>query len=688
MTQRPFIPADDEARTRVVHDHASLLTVEAGAGTGKTTLLTDRYVDLVKKGLARPTEIVAITFTEKAASELKDRIRSELSKIGLTEAVNELDRSPISTIHSFAGSLLRERPLEAQVDPNFTVMDDLSLDLFLSSAYERWLPEALAAHRDAVVRALASGIRLDRIRDGAFWLYRDRDLIDALPQSAARPDISAAFDRIATEALSLWNLAKEACRNPLDEGYLAIEALAREVELAQNAPEAFKERAILLRFSAPAKGNQNNWMSADACRQQKTRMGELGKKIGEIKASIRQSVFTDLLHVLATFTQSAERAKQEAGLLDFDDLLFVSRRMLRDHPDVREYFGRRYKYFLVDEFQDTDPVQVEIIWFLCSSGPNQNWKERDLSPGKLFLVGDPKQSIYRFRRADIDTYRAATDRIARQGEHIVIHQNFRSSPPLVAWFNEVFEPILHPHHQPLAPDARHAVRENQKPVWFLKAEKLSGSENARQTRLLEAETIAALLCKILEDKEPCVWDAKSGELRPARLGDIALLFPTTTDIDLFEEQLRRYNLPFSLEGGRMFYGRAEIHALVSSLDAVAHPADAVAVVAALRSSLFGLSDQDLLELKEIAPSLDFIKTDPGRLQEPSSSAFRILKLIHDLKSDLPVSRLILELLHQTAAYPLALGRFHGEQAAANRDCVGLIDDPDCAIFLCQLSNCM
>ncbi|HLG19383.1 MAG TPA: UvrD-helicase domain-containing protein [Bdellovibrionota bacterium] len=669
----PFLPADQATRDRAITDHATVFSVEAGAGTGKTSLLAARYVALVEQQRASSTQIVAITFTEKAAWELKERIRSFLAEKKLASALHELDRAPISTIHAFAASLLRERPIDAGIDPNFEQLDGIAADLFRRKCYDRWLPQALEKNPGPFSRAIAAGLSFSHIQETAFALYDHRDVIAQIPPFPPSPDMENLFRELAAESERLWGLATRECVDTEDEGYRQIERFYREVRAARAASVEGKERALLLRIDPKPKGNQKRWARADACREQRAAMTALAGRLEKTKETLRESIAGELIGWLSDFVLFVEAEKRRSGKLDFDDLLFLARDLLKRIPDVRSYFQRRYRYFLVDEFQDTDPVQAEILWLLASDAPGAaHWSAWPIKPGVLFLVGDGKQSIYRFRRADIDTYTSATTSVAGQGERLTIHQSFRSGKSVIEWVNLTFGPILKEMYSPLIADPRHVSAAHRKAVVLLEPPELPAEGSTTETRRLEAEAVAAFLRKILDSGEPLVFDKTKNGLRPVEAGDIALLFPTTTDIDLFEETLRRYDLPFSLEGGHLFYARAEIHAALMTLEAIEHPTDPVAVAASLRSVLFGLSDTELFDLASLHPTLDYRNADLVRLKDPAKSAFEVLRQLHVRRNLLRPSQLLMELYRLTSAIPLSLTRRHGEQAAANLNTLAML----------------
>ncbi len=653
---------DAAIRARIRENHDSVLSVEAGAGTGKTSLLTEKYIDLLRKKKARPHEIVAVTFTEKAASELRDRIRRELESKGEREWVDDLDRAPITTIHSFAASLLRERPLEAGIEPNFEQLDAVGATLFLRKKYEDWLPEALEKDRTPLTRAMSVGFSLDMIRNIAMELYDHRDLLTALP--SPRP-VEGNWESFENEMIDLYQFAEKHCVQTEDEGFKSILRLSNELELVRNSPPAISERAILTRFEVKAgKGAQKNWDSPDHAKEFKTRMAELKAKLEPFIKSHREALFFDLLTWASTFVTYVEEAKRREGKLDFDDLLLLSRKLLASNEEVCRYFQKRFHYILVDEFQDTDPIQAELMWRISAQETGASWRELKLKPGKLVLVGDPKQSIYRFRRAEIDLYRATTDQLTRQGERVIISQNFRSSEPLIGWINTLFSSLLGDSYKPLAANTDHPVGQ-RKPILFIESPEVPKKLDAGETRRLESEAIASILRELLSSKNYFITDRKNKELRPIRPGDIAILFPVTTGVDIYEEALRDYSIPFSLEGGHLFFQRQEVHGFLATLEAIDRPTDPVAVVAALHSIFFGLSDQDLLTLHSMEPAFDYRKITTRNLAPHIGAAISLLQKFHDLAPTLLPSKLIFDLMEESALIPITLARKHGEQATAN-----------------------
>ncbi|MGE5254091.1 MAG: UvrD-helicase domain-containing protein, partial [Planctomycetaceae bacterium] len=428
--------ADEAEREIARNDLDRSLAVEAGAGTGKTTLLVDRILSLLRERRAALDEIVAITFTEKAAGELKVRLREAIEKALLLsppaeadflgQALGELERAPISTIHSFCSSLLRERPVEASLDPNFEPLDEMGMDLFFQEIWDQWLGTEMEKKPAVLRQALALGMEMDPLSRLVRQIYENRDLLPKAPLPQPSCSLEVFIETLGKEIERAWDLARSDCRKEEDLGYQAILGLRAKVkELKEASPE--RQEVILFRdLQIKAQGNKSNWKAPASCDAQKQILKELARELETLKDTLRARVMAGLVGWVQGFVAAMEEEKARRGILDFQDLLILSRNLLRDNKEVREYFQRIFRYLLVDEFQDTDPLQVEVVFFLAEKGAQANrWEEVGLQPGKLFLVGDPKQSIYRFRRADIETYEKARERLISKGAGVDIVQNFR-----------------------------------------------------------------------------------------------------------------------------------------------------------------------------------------------------------------------------------------------------------------------
>lgn len=672
-SEAPLVDAAE--RELAENDLSRSYWVEAGAGTGKTTLLIRRLLTIVLQGAARLNQIAAITFTEKAAAELKARLRDELESRAASDArdgsapvrraLEDLETAPITTIHAFAGSLLRERPVEAGVDPHFKILDQGELEDLLERSWEGWFLPELAAGPEVLTRALTLGVTPSRLRELGRILYHQRDLV--LEGSTPEPPaLLPAFHELLAASLPELKDLLPACRQPEDRGYRLITELAGAAErFFQLEGDLERERFFLqgLPVIAP-RGSQKNWRSPGHCRRQKEICGDLREAQEAARLSIWGQLTADLVRWSRGYLAAVERAKREAGALDFQDLLLQARNLLRDSKEVRGYFQRRFRYLLVDEFQDTDPLQVDLLFLLAEEAPAAaSWKEAVPAAGKLFLVGDPKQSIYRFRRADIEIYQAARRKMIRHGESLAITQNFRTLPALIDWVNDAFGALIQPQggYQPEYQSlSAYRPPRDEPAVILLDPPAPLEEAGVDEIRATEAAALAELIATAAGE-----WNVATagGGSRTLRYGDIALLFPGTTGIHHFEEAFRHRGIPFRQEGGRQFYFREEIAFLRNLLTAVSDPHDRVALVAALRYWA-GVPDEVLFHFTATGGELDY-RGDPGAEFPQLREAFELLRGAHTRQQQLSVAALVEALLEASWFWQRVSLRPHGQQAAAN-----------------------
>jgi ATP-dependent helicase/nuclease subunit A len=448
--------ADASARARIRTDLGTSLVVVAGAGTGKTTELVGRVIDLVTHGTAL-REVAAITFTEAAAAELRSRLRDSLaaalsaapSDTRLATALDEVDEAAICTLHAFAQRMLVEHCISVGLAPGFEVLDDVA---DVAEFEDRWSRFADALLDDpsaepTLTRAFALGLQPRDLEAVAFELHANWDRVDDGMIAGARPEekghaahpapvdpapVLEALDRVLESAAWCTDATDLLLRHI--EGCLAS---ARGRILAAGGDDLAVVQLLRTtrRFSC-RNGNRDNWGGRAAevrslCDEaEEARLWALGVA--------RVSVVGWLLTRLACFTLEAADERRREGRITFHDLLVLARRLLRSDAHATAALRRRYRRILVDEFQDSDPIQVELAARLAAVVAGRD----DLAatrPGALFVVGDPKQAIYRFRRADIEMF----DHVAhRVGERVELHTNFRSVPGILAYVNAVFAELL------------------------------------------------------------------------------------------------------------------------------------------------------------------------------------------------------------------------------------------------------
>ncbi|MFT7583216.1 MAG: ATP-dependent helicase/nuclease subunit A, partial [Myxococcota bacterium] len=462
---------DAAARERIRTDIGKTLIVEAAAGTGKTTVLIGRIISLLSSSDdVQLQNIVAVTFTERAAGEMKLRLRTEVERARiaatvpairarLDRALYELETSRISTIHALCGDLLRERPIEAGVDPQFDIGADGRTERLYDQAFDRWLREAIAQSetypgvRRVLRRATFAGGGgsdgpIQSLRSAGWALAERRDY----PAAWKTPD----YDReasILSLLATLKTLAKMVlqCPDPADTLAQALEPLA-QLSHDIDRREALNARYDLDELEAALRGLTKIWgiwrrrgsgryFAKDLERravldQRESFQSALQQFVASADADVAALLHTEM----QSLVERLEARKESAGILGFLDLLLRTRDMLVGDASVRLALQTRFKYVLIDEFQDTNPLQAEILLLLTADDPAETrWEQVRPSPGKLFVVGDPKQSIYRFRRADVALYERIKRRLVAQGAEVLQLQTcFRCRPAIAHAVNAAF----------------------------------------------------------------------------------------------------------------------------------------------------------------------------------------------------------------------------------------------------------
>jgi ATP-dependent helicase/nuclease subunit A len=652
-----FTPTDQAQRDRIARSLDETLFVEAGAGTGKTTALVTRIAELLASGRADIDSIAAITFTEAAASELGEKVRLALEALaqdpdrGETErgrclqAMHGLERASIQTLHGFAGSLLRQRPLEAGLPPGFDTVEEIGAGLDFERRWQEWLDQALESAETGplVLKALSLGLRLDDLSTIARDFHRHYDLL-AHPfpaeEEPARRAVLALVDA-AGEIRRLLPLARNGLDDPLASHAGRVAALADRLRAAEGQPGS--PLNVLARWGklSFSRGRKPDWEDdPETSRNGCTAMKDLLWEVEEVKAQelegLRRAALLPLLESLRSFVLGYVDERRGLGRAEFHDLLVWARDLLRDNQEVRRHFRGRYSHILIDEFQDIDPIQAEIAFFLSGhpaaededdSGP-ADWTRTRIVPGKLFLVGDTKQSIYRFRRADIASLERIRVLLGKESTPLV--QNFRSQETVISWVNAVFDKWMTEDAETGLQASYISLSSSWQPLdaapplgvhWTGGVRKALAPEVRRE----ESATIAALVHDIRTARWS-VRDAGSPALREAGYQDICVLLPTRTGLASLEQALDDAAIPYRVEGPSLVLGTQDVRDLLDCMRAVDAPADQVALVAALRSSAFACSDVELLEFVENGGRLDYL--DPGPGGGPVREALDVLCRYH------------------------------------------------------------
>jgi ATP-dependent helicase/nuclease subunit A len=668
---------DFPARERIAGELDANLCAEAAAGTGKTTVLVDRVVNLLASAGVRAEELVVITFTEKAAAELSARVRDALEvraasapsaeRERLLEAARELYRAHIETIHSFATALLRERPVEAGIDPYFDVLDGLAAGLDFDTAYERFQDELFSEARPELELALRRGFTITELEEACKCLNAHRYLVPLKSPKPLSEDVPGAVARSEAVAKELEQLLTE--NDPGDDDAVPfVESVIVWTRKLLEAGEAEQERIILFTSARThlTAGRKENWPDGVMARVKALQKEHRGV-VDDTRACLRSNALLGLLPHIDQFVQTYAEARRRAGRADFDDLLFWARDLLRDSEPARRYFRRRFRAVLIDEFQDTDPVQAELALLLTSDEDpaGRDWRTLKPAPGRLTVVGDPKQSIYRFRRADIAVYDdVKTGALA--GGDVGISTNFRSNRELLealnAIFGEVFKakPGVQPANVTLEPPPDGAAA-HRPPVVLAFGEEADSADELRER---EAQVIAAMLHRARRNGWEVRDRREENRWCKCRWGDMAILLPARTGLELYETALAEAGIPYRHEGARDFFERDEVRDLVWVLSAIDDPTDRVALIGALGSSAFAISNEQLV-LHAAAAGTPSYRSPRKGPSEPMNEALEHLLDLHRMRRNLSLAEIVRRTVERTHLVEFALTRPDGEQGAAN-----------------------
>ena len=702
MTKLPDAPA----RERIRSDHDTTLIVEAAAGTGKTTSVVSRVTEMVARGVAGVGEIAAVTFTERAGGELRLRIRQALEmrltagegtpgpadveeRARLEQAIVSLEEAPIGTIHSFCSTLLRERPVEAGVDPDFAVLTGPEQERFYDRVFERFFEEQVKNPGPGVDRLLRRKSRFPgdspvaTLRDAGWALLDNRDFAESWRREpwdrerAVRGFVEQDQVRngvVAPSLRRLGQLYRDIRRTSADPGgpgsqkNWLVESLAEAAMLDDE-----------IRIREEAVGWDTSWIEQALATLQVGTWGrrpppgapkDLNEQRDRFRSRLerfRQWSNADLAAMLQEDLRGLvalyESQKAKAGVLDFDDLLFRARDLLRDNDEVREELQARFRHIVVDEYQDTDPIQTEIVLLLTSEKPSDgDWSGAVPRPGSICFVGDPKQSIYRFRGADVAHYLRVKERLVAAGAvELNLTSNFRSVPEICEFVNQAMAPVFEIALgiQPLARQVRylplHAVREP-----LPQGEAVRGIPmppmKIREIEHREPKAVAEFVERLLDSGFEIPDPERRGKTRSVLPGDICLLFRRFRSWrrlvpQPYADELHDRGIPHSLNTVGSYLGSAELVFLRAAVTAIEFPTDELAVYSTLRGPLLSFSDQDLFRFlrtrgrlrPDRAAALDLGPEAP-ETDRQIQGALEFLFRLHRRRNHQPVAATLDELL--------------------------------------------
>lgn len=570
-----------------IKSNVSLL---AGAGSGKTYVLMKRFVQILRADLSvNPTNIVAITFTRKAADEIKGRVRqavsecveqaqTDLERLRWQEHLQKVESAPISTIHSLCSRILRDNPVETQLDPEFTILEDFEAQDFFKETLQQYLRKNIK--ENAALRRLVQtyGVnsfvnQVTALGDKLSELVREDNLAE--PYLKAKEELPALQQKLfaavrevieAREALG----AKTKGRQTLTEAAGLLDKMQKQL----LAPEP---DCSLLDASGVVK------VSGKALAAELTNLKNLRQELNNVLLNAKGcDLVQDWLAVLQEFYACLSARKQENNILFNDDLDLLAIEHLQKNEALRQKYQERYKYIMVDEFQDTNERQRQLIYLLCGNKLDNT--------NNLFIVGDVKQSIYRFRHADVSVFNKVKEDIAQNaGQNLGMKTNFRSTQSIVESCNTAFCQLMDLPKEEICLEHHEGVNTGGAKVCLLqvpyksKDDELGAKEDKWQK---EAEAIAAYLQQELPKVEP--------QLKPG--ASKAILLRAMTHCEILRQTLQGYGINCVVVKGKGFYEQQEVLDILNLLAALHNRYASLELAGALRSNYFGLDDATLTQL--------------------------------------------------------------------------------------------
>ncbi len=609
---------DQQARDKIANALDRNMMVLAGAGAGKTYALVQRMANAVQTGVVTVDQLSAITFTRKAAGEMRGRFFSELKSRAkkadgddlnrIQNALEKVDQCFIGTIHSFCGQLLRERPVEAGLPPDFSEVEEREEAVMRREAWDQFVQKSFLSEDPQLAQFEELGLRPEDLYGFFQRRYQFSD-VPLIRERVPKPDLSTAVSQLE----AFLQHTEAFIPDPLPGRRDALQtALTRARSFLSNRGiHSDADRIALLQILTGNLGvTLKSWTpNQDFAKHLRDSLFPefQTETLNPTLTRWRQYIYQFAAPYVDDAVEEYARTRRETGRLTFQDLLELAVRLLRNHPEVRRHFQDRYRCLFVDEFQDTDPIQAEILLYLTGENLEEtDWRKLTPRPGSLFLVGDSKQSIYRFRRADVETFDLVRNRIAdTNGDIVNLNTNFRSLGPLCDWINAAFEPLFAAHEKPyqaeFAPLFKYRPDDETDAVRRISIDKVyrnSRSQIAEQ----DAEQIANFIATTI-----------NGEDTSVSPGDFLILTRTSGYLSHYAQALEKCGIPFEITGGDRLGEADVLHTLADFLETVYMPDNPLPLLAYLRGDLVGLGDDILYEFKKTGGVFNWTRDLPKRM---------------------------------------------------------------------------
>ena len=591
---------DLEARQKITQQISKNFLVEAGAGSGKTTCLVDRIIQIILTGKGKINEIAAITFTRKAADDLKLRFLSKLEekakdekdtdkKFRLEEAMKNIDHCFLGTVHSFCSRLLRERPIEVGLDVAFTELEEADDEQLVNEAWQQYLSSLQESNPEQYNQLNEIGISVLLLQSFLMKMKNDPD-VDWIVHSVEKPSLSAAY----YELITLMKEAKSSIPDSEpDNGYDTLQKVIVQVlQKAKHIDEKNDSEIIEIFEMCNKKLSVTlyKWPTKEIARYFEERIDTfITVTIAPLLQQWKEYCHPIIVEILKAGLKHYEDLKKSRSLVNFQDLLLLTTKLLKKNPEVRQYFQQKYRFLLIDEYQDSDPIQAEMMFLLTSDNLHEeDWTKCTPRPGSLFVVGDPKQAIYRFRRADIDTYNRVKQLIEEHGGEVLqLTMNFRTVDGITKVLNTIFEEEL--------PESETKYQAAYRPLHSYFKSSGVGFEGIK---VLNVPSDFKKKDEIVrKDAENIALSIQNLLLQGHKPKEFMILTRYTEGVSDYAEALENLGIPVNISGEIILGDNKEFKELNVLLRFFTDPSDQLALVAVLRGLFFGISDDDLFEWK-------------------------------------------------------------------------------------------
>ncbi len=662
---------DQQARDKIAGALDQNMMVLAGAGAGKTYALVQRMVNAVEKGVVPVDRLSAITFTRKAAGEMRGRFFSELKSRAqkadgqnlkrIQNALEKVDQCFIGTIHSFCGQLLRERPVEAGLPPDFSEVEEREEAVMRREAWDRFVQQSFLSEDPRLAKFEELGLRPEDLYGFFQRRYQFSD-VPLVCEPVQKPDLLTAVSQLE----AFLQRTEAFIPDPLPGRRDALQtALMRaRLFLSNRGIQSDADGITLLQILSGNLGvTLKSWTPNQdfAKHLRDTLFPEFQTEIlNPTLTRWRQYIYQFAAPYVDEAVDEYARTRRETGRLTFQDLLELAARLLCDHPEVRRHFQERYHCLFVDEFQDTDPIQAEILLYLTGENLEEtDWRKLTPRPGSLFLVGDGKQSIYRFRRADVETFDLVRNRIDNtNGDIVNLNTNFRSMGHLCDWINAAFEPLFTAHEKPyqaeFAPLFKYRPDDENSAVRRISIDKVYRNSRS-QIAEEDADRIANFIAATI-----------NGEAANASPDDFLILTRTSGYLSHYAQALEERGIPFDITGGDRLGEADVLHTLADFLETVYMPDNPLPLLAYLRGDLVGLGDDALYAFKKAGGDFNWTRDLPRgmdrELRRTFEQAYEHLKKasewLHSLSPDAAIARCVERLGLLPFVRTLPMGETH------------------------------